>query len=125
MQRLAVFAGSCTLEAAEAVCSEEGLEANHILALLAALVAKSMVVALQPPDQPSRYRLLQLVAQFCRDKVPTPEERVRLNNRHLTYYLELAETSFRLAASRQQFAGRSKVVGESDNLRLALEWAFS
>ena len=43
--RLAVFAGGCTLEAAEAVCGGEGIDPGAVFELLASLVARSLVVA--------------------------------------------------------------------------------
>jgi len=45
LARLAVFAGGATLEAAEAVCGGEGIDPDVVFELLAALVARSLVVA--------------------------------------------------------------------------------
>src|SRR6185369_559794 len=61
LRRLSVFAGGCTLEAAEAVCSDEGLDAGAVLELLGVLVAKSMVIAVRPAGQSVRYHFLETV----------------------------------------------------------------
>jgi non-specific serine/threonine protein kinase len=44
-RRLSVFAGGWTLEAAEEVCSGEGIEEGDVLEVLSELVDKSLVVA--------------------------------------------------------------------------------
>src|SRR3982750_3944136 len=64
LRRLAVFAGGCSLAAAEAVCSGDGLKSNEVLERLAALVDKSMVVAETRPGEATRYHLLEMVRQF-------------------------------------------------------------
>ena len=43
LARLSVFAGGCSLEAAEAVCSANGIDEVDVLDLLSALVARSLV----------------------------------------------------------------------------------
>ena len=45
LARLSAFAGGCTLEAAETVCGEEGIDPDTVFDLLASLVARSLVVA--------------------------------------------------------------------------------
>jgi predicted ATPase len=62
-RRLAVFAGGCTLEAAEAVCAGDGVEAGEVLELLTRLVDRSLVVA-EPSDRATRYRLLETIREY-------------------------------------------------------------
>src|SRR5204862_1884436 len=63
LARLAVFAGGCTLEAAEAVCGGDGIDPDAVFDLLAALVARSLVVAEEHGPQ-TRYRLLETIRQY-------------------------------------------------------------
>jgi predicted ATPase len=56
-----VFAGGSTLEAAEAVGSDEAIAQAHVLGLLGQLIAKSLVVADVQSDGAMRYRLLETV----------------------------------------------------------------
>jgi predicted ATPase/class 3 adenylate cyclase len=63
LARLAVFAGGCTEEAAEAVCSGDPLPSEAVFELLAGLVAKSLVVA-QRDGSITRYRLLETIREF-------------------------------------------------------------
>lgn len=70
LQRLSVFAGGFTLEAAEAVWLGE----SQLLDQLVWLAAKSMIVAVHRPGEATRYRLLELVRQYARDKVQAAGE---------------------------------------------------
>src|SRR5207247_290671 len=56
--RLSVFAGGWTLEAAEAICAGQGITQEDVLDLLSQLVRKSLVVAQEGSDGAERYRLL-------------------------------------------------------------------
>src|SRR5918995_1502986 len=64
-RRLSVFAGGWTLEAAEEVCSGEGIEQDDVLDVLSELVDKSLVVAEAGAEQEgaSRYRVLEPIRQ--------------------------------------------------------------
>jgi DNA-binding NarL/FixJ family response regulator len=61
--RLAVFAGSWTLEAAEAVCAIDEGERSEMLEVVTALVDKSLVVA-EPGAGTARYRPLETLRQY-------------------------------------------------------------
>jgi predicted ATPase/class 3 adenylate cyclase len=63
LRRLSVFHGGWTLEAAEAVCVAEGIEAEAILDLLTALVDRSLVLY-EEQEEAGRYRLLETVRQY-------------------------------------------------------------
>jgi predicted ATPase len=63
-----VFAGGWSLEAAEAICSDEPIAPDHVLDLLAQLVSKSLVLADEDADGTERYRLLETVRQYARER---------------------------------------------------------
>ena len=63
LARLAVFAGGATLEAAEAVCSGDGIDPDAVFDLLASLVARSLLVAEEHGPE-TRYRLLETIRQY-------------------------------------------------------------
>jgi predicted ATPase len=65
---LSVFAGGWTLEAAEEVCSDEGIERDEVLDLLSRLVEKLLVVAEQQGDA-MRYRMLEPVRQYGHERL--------------------------------------------------------
>jgi predicted ATPase/DNA-binding SARP family transcriptional activator len=66
LQRLSVFAGSWTLEAAEAVCPGGDIEQEDVLDLLDGLVDKSLVVAGASTGGTVRYRMLEPIRQYAR-----------------------------------------------------------
>jgi predicted ATPase/DNA-binding CsgD family transcriptional regulator len=150
-QRLAVFAGGCTLEATEAICSGAGLARSAILDLLGALAKKSMIVvsqrtaepvrSLSPASLPTvthqlashkddeavRYYLQEIMLQYAREKLGDGE-RARLRRQHRDYFLELARMpvafGHNLVYVRNR-AWRSKVAADLENIRLALEWSLT
>ena len=65
LQRLAVFAGGWTLEAAEAVCAGDGLDQSDVLDVLTQLVNKSLVVADREQGQETRYRVILSLELPC------------------------------------------------------------
>ena len=85
LARLAMFAGGCTLEAAEAVCSGEGIDPDLVFELLAALVARSLLVADEHGPQ-TRYRLLETIRQYGQERLTAAGEVERWRARHAGYY---------------------------------------
>ena len=65
--RLAVFAADCSLDAAEAVCAAGDVAPSDVLDLLQRLVDKSLVLADEQAGH-SRYRLLEPVRQYARER---------------------------------------------------------
>ena len=68
LARLAVFAGGCTLEAAETVCGGEGIDPDTVFELLASLVARSLVVTEEHGPE-TRYRLLETIRQYGEERL--------------------------------------------------------
>ncbi|HWS81019.1 MAG TPA: AAA family ATPase [Rubrobacter sp.] len=89
-RRLSVFAGEFTLEAAESVCTGENLERDDVLELLSHLVDKSLVVV-REEDGEARYRLLEKVRQYAREKLDGTGDEAEVGRRHLGFYVVLAE----------------------------------
>jgi len=123
-RRLGAFVGGRTIEALEAVCSGNGLEDFEILDLLQQLADKSLVTVERSPSGPSRYTLLESVWQYSRDKLVASGEEAAVRDRHLAYFLQLAETAApHLEGARQkEWLDRSR--GEAFNIRSAVEWAI-
>src|SRR5258708_10049189 len=117
LQRLSVFAGGCTLEAAEAVCAGEGLESDQVLDLLASLVAKSMVAADRQPGEGLRYRLFETVRQYGEEKLYAAGQSARLRTRHRDYFLAFVEATQPYLQSRDWLIWQRKLAGDVDNLR--------
>jgi predicted ATPase/DNA-binding CsgD family transcriptional regulator len=128
-QRLSVFAGGCTLEAAEAVCADPApgaaLLAAEIVNVLAALVAKSMVIAERRQGADTRYRQLEMLRQYAWDMLGEAGERDRLRRGHLVFFLAFAETVVPRLNAYEHLFWDDRMDLERENFRRALEWAFN
>ena len=83
-----MFAGGCTLQAAEAVCGGDGIDPDAVLELLAGLVARSLVVA-EEKGPKTRYRLLETIRQYSEEHLEGAGEAGRWRARHASYYAGL------------------------------------
>ncbi len=122
LARLAVFMGGWTLEAAEMVCAGGSVEEWEMLDLLTALCDKSLVTA-EECGQATRYRILETVRQYAREKLASQPEGTRLRRGHRDYFLGVAEEAKSNLAGPEQAAWLERLETEHDNLRQAL--AFS
>lgn len=121
-RRLSVFVGGWTLEAAESVCAGEEIEAEHVLDLLSRLIDKSMV-NLQEQRGAARYHFLETIRQYARDKLLEAGEAEGVQNRHLEYFVRLAEEAESLWRLAEQEFWFKRIELEHDNLRAALAWS--
>ena len=122
LRRLSVFAGGWTLEAAEAVCSGDGVEASDTLDLLTQLVDKSLVIA-EILDSGARYRFLETIRQYGWDRLVESREEAVTRTRHRDWYLDLAERTEPKLRGPEQEVWFNRLETEHDNLRAALEWS--
>jgi predicted ATPase/DNA-binding winged helix-turn-helix (wHTH) protein len=124
LHRLAIFAGPFSLDAATAVAASPELAASNPIEGLSSLVAKSLVVA-EIAGAIARYRLLDTTRAYALARLDECGERERIARRHAEYYQDLFE---RVEAEweRRPTAGWLADYGpQIDNLRAALDWAFS
>ncbi|WP_051580237.1 BTAD domain-containing putative transcriptional regulator [Pseudonocardia acaciae] len=119
LRRLAVHVDGFTLEAAEQVCAEDGVD---VLDQLARLVDRSLVVAVVTADG-SRYRLLRSVRAYCLERLAEAGELGLVRGRHLSYHLELAERAEPHLYTGDQRDWLRRLDAESANLRAALDQA--
>jgi predicted ATPase/DNA-binding SARP family transcriptional activator/DNA-binding CsgD family transcriptional regulator/Tfp pilus assembly protein PilF len=122
--RLSVFAGGWTLEAAEAVCSGDGIEREGVLDLLGGLVDKSLVVARANADGVMRYRMLEPVRQYALEKLEERRASEEVHYRHGTFFLALAEAAEPELAGPRQDSWVKRLEEDYDNLRAALSWSL-
>jgi predicted ATPase/DNA-binding NarL/FixJ family response regulator len=122
--RLSAFAGGWTLEAAEAVGSGDGIDEEDVLDVLSALVDKSLVVAETGSEGASRYRMLEPVRQYAREKLESDREADAVLRRHAAFFLALAEGAEPELMGTRQGAWLGRLEREHDNFRAALGWAL-
>jgi predicted ATPase len=122
-ERLSVFAGGCSLEAAEVVCSGAAVEHARAFEILARLVNRSLVLA-DEEDGRMRYRLLEPVRQYAAEQLARAGEVIMLRDRHLEWCVALAERGEREIWLADQVDWMIRLEREADNLRAALSWSL-
>jgi non-specific serine/threonine protein kinase len=120
--RLSVFVGGWSLEAAELVGAGPDIAPDDILELLAHLVDKSLVVAGEQ-DQAVRYRLLEPMRQYGLELLRASTEEATVHARHLDWFLRFAVQADQELRGPNQHHWLEQLDREHDNLRAALEWA--
>ena len=122
--RLACFAGGCSLEAVEAICGFDDVPTADVLEILSSLVNKSLVVAEPAMPGDVRFRMLETLRQYARQRLTGRGEEPTISRRHAHFFLSLAERAeSELRSSRQQ-RWLDHLERERDNLRVALAWAI-
>jgi predicted ATPase len=165
--RLAIFAGGWTLEAAEAICGEEGVQAfgrsgvqgtdqdrqgmdksepvfaaperlnaqdhrfaavpperpDEVLDLLCALEEKSLVLV-EKSAVGLRYRMLETVWEYAREKLEGSGELIAMRFRHRDWFLQWVERAEGELSGPQVYEWLARLDREQDNLRAALRWSL-
>ena len=124
LRRLSVFAGGWTLEAAEAVCADDGIESGDVLDLLTRLVDKSLVVPDEKAAEP-RYRMLATIRQYSHEKLAEGNESGRISDRHLAVFVDQAEAFEPHFYCPDQVRWYARAETELDNFRAALDHSIS
>lgn len=117
--RLSVFTGGFTLEAAEAVCSGDGIEAADVLDLVDSLVEKSVLLRSGDCASRVRFRMLESLREYAAEHL-TAQQREATRNRHLAWYGDLVRAAAEQSFGADQAKWHRTLRDEHGNLREAL-----
>jgi predicted ATPase/class 3 adenylate cyclase len=117
--RLSVFAGGCSIEAAEAVCGIPG--DIDVLEGIASLVDKSLLRPLG--DEPPRVLMLETMREYAYEQLVASGEAPGLRQQHALFMLAQAERAELEMFGPKQTVWLERLEEDHDNLRLALMWA--
>ncbi len=120
-RRLAVFLGGFTLEAAQAVATAD-LSADT-LTVIAGLINKSLLRHETSKSAEPRFGMLETVREYAWEQLTTTGEAERTRDRHLEYFLGLAERAKGLFNSQQAHEWFAIMEQEYENFRAVLGWA--
>lgn len=123
--RLSVFPASWTIEAAESICSGDGLDPCDVLELSSRLVAKSLVGLQRDQEGVARFRLLETVRQYARERVVPPDAGERLRTRHAGFFANQFRDALSVLRGAGQLPYLAQLQAEQENVRTALEWALA
>jgi hypothetical protein len=124
LNRLSVFAGGCTLDAAETVLADRLIRAEDVFAVVGQLVDKSLVIA-DDSAGVMRYRLLETIRQYAQERLEQVGDGEVVRRSHAEWYVSVAEAAYAHLRSREQLEWVKRVELEIDNWRAAVAWCVA
>ncbi|HEX2221063.1 MAG TPA: adenylate/guanylate cyclase domain-containing protein [Candidatus Limnocylindria bacterium] len=124
LRRLSVFVGGWTLDAAAAVTAEDGRDRLGTLDGLSRLVDRSLVAVERGDGGATRYRMLETIRQYARDRLVAAGEAAPIRARQVSYFLRLALEGEPALRGPEMIPWLHRLDAEVDNCRAALDWAF-
>jgi predicted ATPase/DNA-binding SARP family transcriptional activator len=123
---LAVFVDGFTLEAAVELGADVTGEANATTVpdLLASLVDKSLVMTEAPAAPATRYKMLETLRDYGRERLDAAGRTAWLRDRHAAHVLSLVESAETTMHGRQQPIWLRRLEAEHGNIRAALAWSI-
>jgi predicted ATPase len=119
LRRLGVFAGGCTLEAAEAVCDTGEDVGAEIFNVMSSLLDKSLVQQTEQGEDEPRFGMLETIREYCLERLRDSGEEQTTRRSHAAYCLVLAEEG-NPETERAGWLARCDI--EHDNFSAALDW---
>ena len=124
LRRLAMFQSSFDVAAAERIAAAGDVDELAVLDLLGRLVDKSLVQVEETPNGEVRYRLLDTIRHFGRDRLAAEGEVQATQIRHLAWVRDLCEAA-EPTLERGDVATLDRLDDQLDDIRVALAWACS
>jgi predicted ATPase/class 3 adenylate cyclase len=124
LRRLAVFQGSFDVAAAERIAGGGDVDELVGLDILGRLVDKSLVQVEETPNGEARYRLLDTIRHFGRDRLADEGEVEATQRRHLAWVRDLCEAA-EPTLERGGVATLARIDDQFDDIRVGLAWACS
>lgn len=121
-QRLGVFVGGCTLEAAESVCNAAGELPIEILNGLQILVDHSLIRQETSSVGTPRFSMLETIREYAVEQFEASGFAALVRQQHAVYYLALAEAAEPQLRTANQMRWIDTLEAELDNIRAALQW---
>lgn len=123
-RRLAVFAGGCTLDAAEWVMRDELSPITNALTfdLIGGMVDASLLLAETDAGGVTRYRMLETIRDYAAERLLESGEDERMRQRHAAYFMDFVARHEFAELSPAGAQALAALEAEQTNLRLTLDW---
>jgi predicted ATPase/DNA-binding CsgD family transcriptional regulator len=121
-RRLAVFTGSCTLAAAEAVCEDHVGHPSGLVPPLRVLADHHLIAASGHAEGPPRFGMLQTIHEYALERLRASGEVDAIRQRHASYFAGLVPSAEREYHTDRQSAWLDRIEEEYENLRGVLDW---
>ncbi|MGC1819321.1 MAG: NB-ARC domain-containing protein, partial [Casimicrobiaceae bacterium] len=123
LARLSVFAGGFSLESAEAICGADPLTTEDVLDLITSLAEKSLV-NMEDGDAGTRYRMLETLRDYGREKLAASGEQPAIAAAHCDHFLTFAKAARPALEGPDQAEWMLRVEENLDDLRAAIKLAL-
>jgi predicted ATPase/DNA-binding winged helix-turn-helix (wHTH) protein len=123
LRRLSIFNGTFTLEAAQTVLADSGVDATEIVEAIAGLIAKSLLSVSHSGGE-ALYWLLDTTRAYAAEKLAEAGEMDQVARRHALYFRNSLETVDSASPEAQVRSELIKHIGSLGNVRAGLEWCF-
>ncbi len=123
-RRLAVFAGGCTLESAEAVCNTGVDLGMDLFEGISSLVDKNLVQRMDRAEMETRFSMLETIREYALERLAESGEEPAVRRAHAAYCLVLAEEGNPELNPPERVRWLTQCDPEIDNFRNALDWLF-
>jgi predicted ATPase/DNA-binding SARP family transcriptional activator len=115
---LAVFAGGCTIEAAQSICGDD----LDVVGGLASLTDKGLT-RLEGSDEEPRFTMLETIREYAAERLELSDAASTLRNRHAEHFLRFAEEAEpNLIGVGSHAAWLDRLERDHDNFRAAVDW---
>ena len=121
-RRLGIFAGGCSLEAAEAVCGSPGGPQGEVLEGLEALIDKSLLRGEEGAGGEPRFSMLETIREYAAERLAASGEEGTLRARHAAFFAALGARAEIAFHGPEEVTWRRRLEADRDNLRAALAW---
>jgi predicted ATPase/class 3 adenylate cyclase/DNA-binding CsgD family transcriptional regulator len=121
-RRFSVFAGGCSLEAAEAVYHALGNEPGQVVEAVASLIDKSLLQQREQEGDVSRFTMLETIREYGLETLAASGEGVAVRQAHARYYLQLAQEANTHLSGADERGWYTLLEQDHENLRAALHW---
>ncbi len=122
-RRLSVFAGGCTLSAAEAV-GDPGAEGTEVLDGVISLVEENLLRRVDEAGSEVRLAMLETIREYALERLRESDEEQAVRYAHAGYFLSLAEEAEPGLTTAEQMGFLDLLEREHNNLRAALRWSL-
>jgi predicted ATPase/transcriptional regulator with XRE-family HTH domain/Tfp pilus assembly protein PilF len=123
LRRMGAFAGGCSPEAMQAVCTGALDRAAETQTAAGLLVSKSLLREGTSTDGGPRYVMLESIRDYAQEKLEASGEADAIRERHARFYAAFAEAARLKLAGPEQGQWLKHLEQEHDNLRAALAWS--
>ncbi|HZG69759.1 MAG TPA: hypothetical protein VEZ12_23705, partial [Herpetosiphonaceae bacterium] len=124
-QRLAVFAGGCTLEAAEAVCNADGDLTIDVLDGLQSLIDQSLVRQEEGVEGEPRFTMLQTIQEYALEQLLAGDEAAATRRFHAEWFVRWAESVAPRLHGPLEVSSVKRLNADDMNLRAAHAWLLA